>query len=160
MEIPIYVASPCGFSEMMRFFYHEKLLPMLNGLGAKLEPGYEVVVLDPWTNGGPPDTLAQAMDIGRANDDMQMHAKVVVAVLDGGDTGTGSETGTGHVRGQLVVGYYGDSRPAGDAPCLVTNLQVEYYIRASGGDIARSLEQLEEMLLRLIPRKYPLTRRP
>lgn len=142
----------------MRHFYYERLVPMLNGLGAKLGPGYEVLVLDPWgAGGGKPETLDQAMAIGRSNDDQHRRGKVVVAVLDGEDTGTAGEIGLAYGRGQLAVGYYSDFRPAGDAPCLIVNLQVEYYIRESGGDIACTLEELERMLLRLIPKKYPLT---
>src|SRR5581483_11673645 len=59
----------------------------------------------------------------------------VVAVLDGVDvdSGTAAEIGFAFGRGKRVVGYRGDFRLAADNEGATVNLQVEYFIRASGG---------------------------
>jgi nucleoside 2-deoxyribosyltransferase len=154
----VYIASPLGFSQVGRRFYYEELLPTIRELG------YDV--LDPWTS-----TNRSAIDrvvampygperrdawrrlnseIGLTNRDAIDRADAVVAVLDGTDvdSGTAAEIGYACARGKLIIGYRGDVRPSGDNEGGVVNLQVEYFVRASGGtivptisDIGRELKQ-------------------
>jgi len=156
----IYVASPLGFAEAGRHFHGERLLPLLASLG------YEA--LDPWALADA-DALARvrAMPAGderaaawrrlnaaiaetnrRAIDD----ADAVLAVLDGSDvdSGTAAEIGYAFARGKPIVGYRGDSRPAGDNEGAVVNLQVEHFVRASGGTIVTSLDAVGPALRRTL----------
>jgi len=72
----------------------------------------------------------------------------VVAVLDGPDvdSGTAAEIGYAHARGKMIIGYRGDFRLAADNIGSTVNLQVEYFIKASGGAIASSLADLTHAL--------------
>ena len=67
-----------------------------------------------------------------------------VAVLDGTDvdSGTAAEIGYAFARGKLIVGYRGDFRLSADNEGSTVNLQVEYFIRASGGTIVERYEDL------------------
>ena len=69
-------------------------------------------------------------------------------MLDGADvdSGTAAEIGYAFARGKPIVGYRGDVRLAGDNEAAVVNLQVEYFIRASGGTIVTRLSALPRAL--------------
>jgi len=69
-------------------------------------------------------------------------------VLDGPDvdSGTAAEIGYAFARGKLIVGYRGDSRVSADNEGGVVNLQVEFFIRASGGTIVDRYEDLRSGL--------------
>jgi nucleoside 2-deoxyribosyltransferase len=75
-------------------------------------------------------------------------AQGVVAVLDGVDvdSGTAAEIGYAFARGKRIVGYRGDFRLSADNEGGVVNLQVEYFIRASGGTIVTRVEDLAAAL--------------
>ncbi len=148
----IYVAGPLGFSEVGRDFHYGKLIPELERSGH--------VVVDPWslTDPGMIDAAtslpfganrreawrALNPEIGRNNHAALDACEAVVAVLDGVDvdSGTAAEIGYAFARGKPIVGYRGDMRLAADNEALTVNLQVEYFIRASGGDIVTTLAQL------------------
>ncbi len=164
----IYIAGPLGFSEAGRFFYYEKLIPEVNRLGHD--------VLDPWK------LMAQDkidvvlnMPYGEAKRDawrclnVEIGAKnraaidicdAVLAILDGADvdSGTASEIGYAFASGKLILGYRGDFRLCADNEGSVVNLQVEYFIRQSGGDIITNLAQLDNVLEKIasdtIKRRY------
>jgi nucleoside 2-deoxyribosyltransferase len=72
-------------------------------------------------------------------------------VLDGTDvdSGTAAEIGYAFAKGKPILGYRGDFRLAADNEGGVVNLQVEYFIRASGGDIITKLDGLAGALARL-----------
>ena len=80
-------------------------------------------------------------EIARANREAIDGADAVLAVLDGTDvdSGTAAEIGYAFARGKRIVGYRGDVRVTGDNEGAVVNLQVEYFVRASGGTIAARL---------------------
>jgi nucleoside 2-deoxyribosyltransferase len=155
-KVRIYLASPLGFSEAGRHFYHGVLVPFVSGLGFE--------VLDPWTLTDPRKVqLVQAlpygpakreawrelnMEMGAANRAAIDRAEAVVAVLDGADvdSGTAAEIGYAFGRGKLVVGYRGDFRLSADNEGSTVNLQVEYFIRESGGTIVDRYEDLESSL--------------
>src|SRR5262245_64706987 len=141
----IYMASPLGFSEAGRHFYGSVLVPFVAGLR------YEV--LDPWALAdqakiaavqrlpyGPEKRDAWCRlnrEIGATNRAAIDRADGLVAVLDGVDvdSGTAAEIGYAFGRGKLIVGYRGDFRLSADNEGSIVNLQVEYFIRESGGTI-------------------------
>ena len=148
----VYVASPLGFSQAGRYFYDSVLLPFVRGLG------YEV--LDPWALADAGRIAeVEAMpygaerrdawrrlnrEIGASNRAAIDSAGAVVAVLDGVDvdSGTAAEIGYAFARGKLIVGYRGDFRLSADNEGGAVNLQVEYFIRESGGTIVTRYEDL------------------
>jgi nucleoside 2-deoxyribosyltransferase len=151
-RVLIYLAGPLGFSEAGRHFYNTVLVPFVESLG------YEA--LDPWTLTEPRKIQAvQRMPYGPAKREawrtlnLEMgatnraaidRARGVVAVLDGTDvdSGTAAEIGYAFARGKPIVGYRGDFRLSADNEGSIVNLQVEYFIRASGGMIVERFEDL------------------
>jgi nucleoside 2-deoxyribosyltransferase len=73
------------------------------------------------------------------------------AVLDGVDvdSGTAAEIGYAYARGKPILGYRGDFRLSADNEGSTVNLQVEYFIRQSGGDIIAALADLGPALGKL-----------
>lgn len=152
----VYLASPLGFSEAGRHFYDGVLVPFVDGLGFD--------VLDPWSLTdrrkiaavqalpyGPARREAWRrldVEIGATNRAAIDRADGVVAVLDGVDvdSGTAAEIGYAFARGKLIVGYRGDVRLSADNEGSTVNLQVEYFIRESGGAIVERYEDLAPAL--------------
>ena len=152
----VYLAGPLGFSEAGRLFHYDTLIPLIEGCGAS--------VIDPWTltDAARIDAVAAMkvsserkaawsalnQDIARNNTAGIEACDTIVAVLDGTDvdSGTAAEIGYGFARGKTVLGYRGDMRLAADNEGAVVNLQVEYFIRASGGEIVTGLEALRALL--------------
>ncbi len=157
MDFSVYIASPLGFSEAGRYFYYEKLLPMITRVGFQ-------TILDPWvlTDAAFIESAIRAPEgpkrrkrwseiniiIGKNNAEAIKSCTVVVAILDGPDvdSGTAAEVGNAAGLGKLIIGYRNDFRLSADNVGSIVNLQVEYFIRESGGDIATSLVDLEEKL--------------
>ena len=152
----IYLASPLGFSEAGRKFYYEELVPLI--IRNELE------VLDPWKLTPPADIKrVESMDYGQAkreawqklNIEMgERNAKAIkesdgmIAVLDGVDidSGTAGEIGYAYGLGKLIAGYRGDFRLSADNEGSTVNLQIEYFIRSSGGEIVTSIEDFDKIL--------------
>ena len=152
----IYMAGPLGFSEAGRHFYTSVLAPFVTGLGYQ--------VLDPWTlTDSRKIEAVRMMPYGPARRDAwrQLNAEIgannraaidgaqgIVAILDGVDvdSGTAAEIGYAFARGKLIVGYRGDFRLSADNEGSIVNLQVEFFIRQSGGTIVDHYEALEPSL--------------
>jgi uncharacterized protein (DUF952 family) len=146
----IYVASPLGFTEPGRRWLSDVLHPAIVARG--------IGVLDPWADptGVVGRTLAipadepgrlgalQAMNrtLGATNAASIAGSDGVLAILDGTDvdSGTAAEIGYAAARGLPVVGLRTDVRPAGDNAAATVNLQVEYFIEATGGKIYDTLD--------------------
>lgn len=155
----IYVASPLGFTEPTRAFYGDVLLRSVRDRG--------LVPLDPWT--APFDDMAVALseeDVaarvgllaaanhrhGAHNAQLIRDAAAVLAVLDGPDvdSGTAAEVGFAAALGRPVVGWRSDLRASGDNEATVVNLQVEYFIKVSGGAVFRQLDAAVDALAELV----------
>jgi nucleoside 2-deoxyribosyltransferase len=152
----IYLAGPLGFSEAGRTFHETLIVPLLELLGH--------TVLDPWklTDGKKIDRV-RAMPYGAARrrkwaalnraigaNNMRAIARcdMVFAVLDGVDvdSGAAAEIGYAFALGKPILGYRGDFRLSADNEGSTVNLQVEYFIRASGGTIIRCAKDLSAAL--------------
>jgi nucleoside 2-deoxyribosyltransferase len=160
-----YLAGPYGFSEAGRSFYHEMFIPLI------IKAGFDV--LDPWslTPSAVVDVAAGLpygeerrerwrevnRVIGENNARAIRSADLIVAVLDGPDveSGTAAEIGYGAALGKPVLGYRGDFRQAADNEGSTVNLQVEYFILASGGGIVSTLDLLRTELERFKDRLPP-----
>lgn len=148
----VYLAGPLGFSELGRIGL-AKLCDLVR------QSGFEVV--DPFELTSPeeirrierlPSLEAQrdawrelSFRIGQTNREAIDACDFVVAVLDGTDvdSGAAAEIGYAFACGKRIVGYRGDFRLAADNIGSTVNLQVEYFIRASGGTIALNLTDLK-----------------
>lgn len=154
-QIRIYVASSLGFSEGGRDFYYRKLIPTIQQLG------YEV--LDPWKITPTDKVLSLPYGLERCDAWRRLNREIggnnrksidtsngLVAVLDGTDvdSGTAAEIGYAFARGKPIVGYRGDFRLCSDNEGAIVNLQVEYFILASGGTIITEINKLPEALKR------------
>lgn len=147
-KLSVYLAGPLGFSELGRVG-QDHLAQELARLG------YEV--LDPFnlTSKAEIERVAglRSLDeqrdawrilnrqIGETNRKAIDDADALVAVLDGVDvdSGTAAEIGYAFARGKPIVGYRGDFRLSADNIGSIVNLQVEYFIRASGGSIVTTI---------------------
>jgi len=152
----IYIASPFGFSESGRKFYYEQLIPLLVNKGFKvidpwlLTPENEIKKIDNMDY-GPEKKSAWAemnMKIGEQNRAAIDSSDGMLAILDGVDvdSGTASEIGYAYGAGKLIVGYRSDFRLSSDNEGSKVNLQVEYFIRKSGGDIVTSIDNFDRIL--------------
>jgi nucleoside 2-deoxyribosyltransferase len=148
----IYLAGPLGFSEAGRFYQDEVLIPALVRIGH--------AILNPWTltDARRIDAVA-AMPCGPARRDAWRdlnleiagnkraaidRSDLVLAILDGADvdSGTACEIGYAFARQKPILGYRGDFRISADNEGAMVNLQVEYFIRQSGGDIVTTLAEV------------------
>jgi nucleoside 2-deoxyribosyltransferase len=93
-------------------------------------------------------------EIGRKNQHLIDECDMIFAVLDGADvdSGTAAEIGYGFAKHKPILGYRGDFRMSADNEGGIVNLQVEYFIRASGGDIISQISDLPAALARLTAR--------
>ena len=154
----IYMASPLGFSEAGRAFYkgvlrkikhlrHTPIDPWTLTAKAKIDRvktmRYGVKKRDAWRK--------LNVEIGGNNRAGIDRADMVFAVLDGVDvdSGTAAEIGYAFAKGKPILGYRGDFRLSADNEGSTVNLQVEYFIRQSGGDIVTSVAELGPALAKL-----------
>jgi nucleoside 2-deoxyribosyltransferase len=160
ISIKIYLAGPLGFSEAGRAFHEQRIIPTLEALGHQ--------ILDPWADQGDVAAVlklplgAERRDewqrinpeIGRKNQRLIDECDMIFAVLDGADvdSGTAAEIGYGFAKHKPVLGYRGDFRLSADNEGGIVNLQVEYFIRASGGDIIGQISDLPSALEKLTAR--------
>jgi nucleoside 2-deoxyribosyltransferase len=140
----VYLAGPSGFTEAGRTYHDNEVVPRVRAAG--FEP------LDPWIvprsisdafalpkeDARRPAALRRANTAaGKRNAVMIAESAAVLAILDGADvdSGTAAEIGYAAALGKPVIGLRTDSRNAGDNEATVVNLQVEWFIRASGGRV-------------------------
>jgi nucleoside 2-deoxyribosyltransferase len=149
--LQVYLASPLGFSPELKS-YRDKIKRRLYELGC--------TVLDPWdpkfhnvikkakaVQDWPAQIAAFkeiAGQIGRANEDMIRSCDVVLGVLDGPelDSGTVSEIGFAAGLGKRCYGLRTDFRNSGDFDGIPINLQVLYWIEASGGSLFKRINEI------------------
>jgi len=148
----VYLASPLGFADSTKRFMHE------------LEHALDehVVIDNPWRF----ETIAaeefaraetirdrvahtaavHALNhrIAAANETAIQAADWLIGVLDGVDvdSGTAAEIGYAFARGKRIWGLRTDFRTTGDNAGSTVNLQVQYFIEASGGRIVTTTADL------------------
>ena len=144
----VYVAGPLGFAESGRRYHESVVLPAL------VDAGFEP--LDPWVldaaqlevfalERGHRDRVARLPAVNRAigarNAELIHASSCLLAFLDGSDvdSGTAAEVGYAAALPRPVIGVRTDLRPGGDNEATVVNLQVEWFIEASGGGLYASL---------------------
>jgi nucleoside 2-deoxyribosyltransferase len=159
LDMKIYTAGPLGFSEAGRAFHSNAILAEVKRLDHE--------ALDPWELAdkrridpvlalpyGPEKRGAWCrlhVVIGGNNRDAIGRCDLVFAVLDGVDVDsrTAAEIGYAFSESKRIVGYRGDFRLSADNEGSVVNLQVEYFIRQSGGEIIAQLNEFEAALKKI-----------
>jgi nucleoside 2-deoxyribosyltransferase len=168
-KIRIYLASPLGFSEAGRHFYNRVLIPEMRRFGQVLDPWtltdarrIRKVQEMPYGRGKREAWRRLNLEMGATNRAAIDAAQAVVAVLDGTDvdSGTAAEIGYAFARGKRIVGYRGDFRLSADNEGSTVNLQVEYFIRASGGTIVERHQDLGRALRSLLSSRGPAPGEP
>jgi nucleoside 2-deoxyribosyltransferase len=157
--VQVYLAGPLGFSEAGRAFHNGTLIPALVRLSCE--------VLDPWTltDQGKIDAVLKMpygaekrdawrrlnVEIGGNNRAAIDRCDLVFAVLDGVDvdSGTAAEIGYAFAKGKPILGYRGDFRLSADNEGSIVNLQVEYFIRQSGGEIIAAIAELPAVIAKI-----------
>jgi nucleoside 2-deoxyribosyltransferase len=137
----IYLASPLGFVAYAAEFAL-RLAALVEAAG--------FIALDPWDNAegrrlaelvdadAPLEAIAAANAVvGMVNRQMIERCDGLLACLDGPvvDDGTASEIGYAAGLGRVVTAFRGDRRVTGDNRATVVNLQLEHFVRHSGGEI-------------------------
>ncbi len=154
------MASPLGFSAATRSFYEHEVLAALRAGG--------FAPIDPWNEPAFEAELARALELprgerrfaalaelnrrlGASNTAKIDGAAALLAILDGVDvdSGTAAEIGYAAALGKPVVGVRLDIRQAGDNEGALVNLQVEHFIRSSGGELVGSIASAIEVLERI-----------
>ncbi len=160
MPKKIYVASPLGFSEVSRDFYYKKLIPEIESCGFQVLDPWELAPLEkvkkvskmPFDKNKLDAWKIINMEIGECNRQNIDLSDGVVAVLDGVDvdSGTASEIGYAYAKGKPILGYRGDFRLSADNIGGIVNLQVEYFIRKSGGTIITEFKNIKKELIHIL----------
>lgn len=150
----IYLASPLGFAESTRAFM-DALIPLLETHVDVENPWDDVRFVEEFAAVANLDSVTERRrrletvnrEIGRFNAECIDRSDALFAILDGVDvdSGTAAEIGYAFARGKRVCGLRTDFRLAGDNEGAIVNLQIEYFIRASGGTIVTTADDLVEL---------------
>lgn len=148
----VYLASPLGFADSSTG-YRQQIMALFD------ESGYRVY--DPWSDAHSTTIIDAAQGeklelrleklaianhwVGQRNRDELASCRAVLGVLDGVDvdSGTASEIGYAYALNKRITGLRTDFRRTGDNQGAIVNLQVQYWIEASGGAVYTTLEDLE-----------------
>lgn len=154
----IYIASALGFADSTKGFNEIIVNKLRNNVR-------EIKILNPWdynpevvmefkiaTKTHDPDLRRKRLHkidfmLGEKNKHDIEKADAILAILDGVDvdSGTAAEIGYAFAKKKLIIGYRGDIRKTGDNEGVVVNLQVQYFIEASGGKIVTSIDDAIEI---------------
>jgi nucleoside 2-deoxyribosyltransferase len=158
----IYLAGPLGFSEAGNEF-KDVLVKKLSDLGYQVVDPFKLIPASKFEEIERLKTLDEKSDawrklnpqIGQTNQSAIDSCDAVLAILDGQDvdSGTAAEIGYAFARQKPILGYRGDFRLSADNVGATVNLQVEYFIGASGGEIVMTTSAIPEALSRMLNRK-------
>lgn len=159
MKIKIYLAGPLGFSQAGREFHNSSIIPIIKKLGysyydpwtTKLDKKIHKVSSMDYGKRKRNEWYKLNIEIGKLNTSEIDSSDILLAVLDGTDvdSGTAAEIGYAYGKGKKIIGYRGDFRLSADNEGSTVNLQVEYFIRSSGGTIVKTIKQLNTELKKL-----------
>lgn len=148
----VYLASPEGFASGHK--------PYLEAVKKHLRERCVVRVWDPWeqdysqhftevakeqtVDGRVQRNNVLAMFIGEGNADGILGVDAVLGICEGAqvDDGTASEMGFAAGRGKRVFALRTDFRDVGDMMGVPINLQVLYWVKHTGGELFRKIEDI------------------
>jgi nucleoside 2-deoxyribosyltransferase len=155
--LPIaYLAGPLGFSEVGRLFHQTVIIPLVKEVGFEIRDPWELtpialiapVIEMPYGQDKKKAWSRLNLVIGRNNVLAIEESDLIIAILDGTDvdSGTAGEIGYASALGKTVIGYRGDFRLSADNEGSLVNLQIEYFINSSGGQIVTNIKSLKNAL--------------
>lgn len=151
----VFVASPLGFTEPGRIFFRDRLLPRLHSEGFHTSETWSHHASTASFVGAEPKSAVdnrlpdvRNRHVAQASVKEIERAAMVLAVLDGTDvdSGTAAEIGFAYRCGKPIIGWRSDLRQAGENEAAPINLQVAYFIEASGGCIVTTLNEAVDAL--------------
>jgi nucleoside 2-deoxyribosyltransferase len=158
----LYIASPLGFTEPGRLWQEQVLLPRLAGLDCRLYDPWKVpndarAILDE-ALATPPSQERSALLYkfnrlrGAQNVQALDKSAGMLAILDGVDLDSGTVAEVGYMSAQAkpVIGLRTDFRFASDNEADPINLQVVYFVEASGGRLVHTLDEAVSLIDDLI----------
>lgn len=151
----VYLASSLGFSESGSYYMYMHLIPLLSSWGLEVVNPWDLVDLKEFLSGLDQisdyeerksswkemnETLAQKNTLAISSCDL------VMAILDGPDidSGVSAEIGYAYASNKKVLGLRTDLRIISDNLGSPINLQVEYFIKSSGGEVFTDIDSLQE----------------
>jgi nucleoside 2-deoxyribosyltransferase len=147
----IYLASPLGFAASTHRFMDELVDRLVEHADVE-NPWDDVRFVDEFAAVATLDSVEERRqrlravnrELARANAERIDRSDALFAVLDGVDvdSGTAAEIGYAFAKGKLVSGLRTDFRLAGDNEGSIVNLQVQYFIEASGGRLVTETADL------------------
>lgn len=149
----VYLASPLGFAESTRSFMNDLEMRLRQYVDienpwddTRFADDFERLEREESTSRQRAELAKINRELGRSNTERIDRSDGVFAILDGVDvdSGTAAEIGYAFARGKRVHGLRTDFRLAGDNPGSIVNLQVEFFIRQSGGTIVTATDALVE----------------
>ena len=150
----VYLASPLGFAESTRGFMNE-LVSSLETIVNVENPWDDLRFAEEFQAVQLIDSVTERRErltrvntkIGRSNVARIDTSDGLFAILDGVDvdSGTAAEVGYAFAAGKYICGLRTDFRLAGDNEAAIVNLQVQYFIAASGGRVVTSTAELVEL---------------
>jgi nucleoside 2-deoxyribosyltransferase len=146
-KLRAYIASPYGFSESTNHFMRNVYVPRLSEVVEIINPWDLTTIEEIKKAERRGEDKEFAMEIGRRNKVAIDESDILIAALDGQevDSGTATEVGYGAGTGKKIYGYRSDFRQSGEKGATV-NLQVQFFIEASGGEIFKDLDSLIDSL--------------
>lgn len=146
----VYLASPLGFAHSTQAFMADLVGDLRDEIDV-INPWDDVRFIDEFAEIAMVDSVTERerrlgainKELGRSNTQSIQASDGVFAVLDGVDvdSGTAAEIGYAFANGKRVYGLRTDFRLAGDNAGAIVNLQVQYFIEASGGAIVTTTEE-------------------
>ena len=150
----IYLASPLGFADSTRAFMSELVVSLEATVDVE-NPWDDLRFAEEFAAIEHIDSVAERrerlgainQEIGRSNAARIDRCAALFAILDGVDvdSGTAAEIGYAFARGKFICGLRTDFRLAGDNEAAIVNLQVQYFIDATGGKVVRTAAELVEL---------------
>ena len=147
----VYIASPLGFAASTTAFMND-LVERLKGIVEIENPWDELRFVDDFAEIAELESYPERVvrlekinhELGRTNAERIDKSDAVLAILDGVDvdSGTAAEIGYAYAKGKRVYGLRTDFRLAGDNLGATVNLQVQYFIEASGGRVVTDVDSL------------------
>lgn len=155
----IYLASPLGFAASTKAFM-DALATSLREVVDVSNPWDDVRFVDEFAAIAKVDSVAGRNtrlarinhELGKSNAASIDASEAIFAILDGVDvdSGTAAEIGYGFAKGKVVCGLRTDFRLAGDNEGAIVNLQVQYFIEQSGGQITTTAAEFVELARNLV----------
>lgn len=147
----VYIASPLGFASSTTAFMND-LVERLTGIVEIENPWDDVRFVDDFAEIATLESYSERVsrlekinhELGKTNSERIDRSDAVLAILDGVDvdSGTAAEIGYAYALGKKVYGLRTDFRLAGDNLGATVNLQVQYFIEASGGRVVTAVDSL------------------